>query len=456
MNSKELRERHDTFTYQDFEAENTGGELSLRYIFKIAPDIEFSSHVTIPVNKEVDPNVIANFGFHLGMIEAVSYWKSTCSPNFIVEAGNLTDRQVSWWHDLYMHGMGEFYYRNDIDFSGPDFLNIESPNQRSVSPKIAVPKTNGKLIMVGGGKDSVVTLKALGEQDDRQNVLLLNPTRAASETSRIAGFREPLIVKREIDKRLLKLNSDGYLNGHTPFSAYLSFLGLFVGTIHDYEHVIASNESSAGEGSLKYHGMDINHQYSKGGRYERLFREYSRRYLTDDVSYFSFLRPLSELQIAALFSSDNKYDDVFCSCNITRNEHFCGNCPKCAFVYLALSPFMEKDRKTNIFGGDEYFDNPKIQQHITDLVGMGEHKPLDCVGTEEESRLAILLTIDRMEHDGDQVPKFLYKVRDQIVRNKEADIPSLIKGLKNDWNKNNFLPEDYEQILRAKLSELEL
>jgi len=455
MKSEELRERHDTFTYQDFKAEEKDGELSLAYSFKITPDIEFTPRVTIPIDAEVNPDGVANFAFHLGMIEAVSYWKSTCSPNLKVKAGKLTDRQVGWWHDLYMHGLGEFYHQNNIDFSSPDFLQIQSTSHAQLPQRINNPEANGELIMVGGGKDSVVTLGAL-RAESRQNVLLLNPTRAARDTSRIAGFDKPIVVKREIDKRLLKLNAEGYLNGHTPFSAYLSFLGVFVGAIHDYEHVIASNESSAGVGSLEVHGMDINHQYSKGYRYEKMFREYAERNLTGDVSYFSFLRPLSELQIAALFSTESRYDEAFCSCNITRNEHFCGDCPKCAFVYLVLSPFLDSDRKTNIFGGDEYFDKPTIQQHISDLVGIGEHKPFDCVGTEEESQLALLLTIDRLEKAGEDVPEFLYKVRKNLNLGGSNDMENIARRLKSDWDADNFLPEDYEKILKRKLQELEL
>ena len=48
------------------------------------------------------------------MVELVSYWKITCSPEVIVEAGVLNDRQILWWKDLYFNGLGEFFYVNDI------------------------------------------------------------------------------------------------------------------------------------------------------------------------------------------------------------------------------------------------------------------------------------------------------------------------------------------------------
>ena len=74
-------------------------------------------------------------------------------------------------------------------------------------------------------------------------------------------------------------------------------------------------------------------------------------------SYFSLLRPFSELAVARQFARIDRYDAHFSSCN--RNFHllgerpaqrWCGACPKCHFVFLALAPFMPKPRLMGIFG----------------------------------------------------------------------------------------------------------
>ena len=61
------------------------------------------------------------------------------------------------------------------------------------------------------------------------------------------------------------------------------------------------------------------------------------------------MRPLSELAVAERFARTSRYDDVFSSCN--RNfrilgpkpaDRWCGQCPKCHFVFLALAPFMSR------------------------------------------------------------------------------------------------------------------
>lgn len=454
MNSIELRNKHPTFEYHKFTTARQGNSLDVLFHFLINPGIEFFPRITIPIVESVDDDVIATFAFHLGLIESVSYWKSTCSPNMIVNAGNLNDDQVRWWHDLFINGLGEFFYKNDVDFTVPNFLDIQ-PNTKAPkydSPKSA--KADGDLILVGGGKDSVVTLDMLSTLSKRKNVMMLNPTVAAEKSSQIARFRDPIIINRTIDKRLLQLNEQGYLNGHTPFSAYLSFLGVFTGMLHGYENVIVSNEAGAGEGNVNFLGMNVNHQYSKSYEYEKLFREYNRRYLSGDIVYFSFLRPLYELQIAALFAKSEKYDNVFCSCNVSRNQNWCGDCPKCAFVYLALTPFMDRERRQKIFGATDFFENPAIQKHIIDLVGLGEHKPFDCVGTEDESRLAVIMALQQYQLQVTTPPQILQDLASRLNLVKDSDRALFLKKIQTDWNESHFLPKEYEQLLKERLLQL--
>ena len=51
---------------------------------------------------------------------------------------------------------------------------------------------------------------------------------ATVNTARVAGLDEGhlLSVKRTLDKNMLELNRQGYLNGHTPFSALVAFSSL--------------------------------------------------------------------------------------------------------------------------------------------------------------------------------------------------------------------------------------
>jgi len=450
MTLSQLRHKHPRLIYRDFKVKQDEKNLQISFNFLLEPDIVFTPEILIPVmNRESRPGVgapaIKNLAFHLGLVEAINYWKAACPPELVVEAGYLSPDQIAWWRYLFIHGLGEFFYRNRIDFTTPDFLTIRS-TQRSNLCSLQRLDLNGDLILVGGGKDSIVTMETLKEISETKNVLMVNPGPNSISAVSLAGYQDPIVITRKIDPALLQLNKQGYLNGHTPFSAYLAFLGVFVAKLHGYKNVISSNELSAGEASLIYKSMEINHQYSKSFIFEKKFRDYSRRYLTDKVEYFSFLRPLYELQIAKQFSRLTKYDSAFTSCNVGRGKFWCGQCPKCAFSYLSLFPFMDSDRLNRIFGRD-LFEVPEIQNHILDLVGLGGYKPFDCVGTKDESVLAAALAIKKTKNQ----QEFLISLEQKLNLNDQESVKKLEGRIMENWSDQNFLPSEYSTILNRRL-----
>src|SRR5204863_10132709 len=107
------------------------------------------------------------------------------------------------------------------------------------------------------------------------------------------------------------------------------------------DEVVFSNERSADAPSFWSHGLPVNHQYSKGLAAERRLRNVLAE-VTPELAYYSLLRPLSELQIAGLFARLEAFQPVFTSCNAAfrleegrRVGRWCGQCPKCRFVFLA-------------------------------------------------------------------------------------------------------------------------
>ena len=297
-------------------------------------------------------------------------------------------------------------------------------------------------------------MEVLKDHPTRKGVLVLNPTRSAIENAKITDYSDPLIVKRIIDPELLELNAVGYLNGHTPFSAYLAFLGTFVGVLHDYKNIIVSNERSASEGNIIFHGSEINHQYSKSYHFEKLFREYATKYLSKDVQYFSFLRPLFDIQISRLFAQDTELHESFRSCNVNQKvDSWCGKCPKCAFVYMSVFPYISGQQAENIFSND-YYLTPEIGEHIRDLVGLGKHKPFECVGTEEESKLAVALSIRKYREAEKQVPPLLLTLEKELGISDESTVKMLEDRVNGKWNEENFLPDEHAQILKNAMRSL--
>lgn len=402
-----LRKKHPQFIYQKYRYQLRGGNLKISFVFKLEPDIYFKPEITI---KNVPGGSIPeNLVFHLGLMEILSYWKAACSPQIIIEPGSLTRKQIEWWKDLILKGMGQFFYENKIDWRKKNFLKMVSKNATLQYPTDSKLR-NRYLVPVGGGKDSIVTLEKLKKEKKEINALVLNPTEAAKKVLKVAGIKKPIIVERKIDPTLLKLNQKGYLNGHTPFTALLSFLAVFCGVLFGYKNIAFSNEKSANEGNFRYLGKIINHQYSKSSEFERKFKNYCQKYLIKNLNYFSFLRKYTELEISKMFSKYPKYFPVFSSCNVAGKigKRWCKNCPKCLFVYATLYPFLSKKEILKIFSQD-LFEKKSLLPAMKGLIGK-ERKPFECVGTYQESQLAFKLSLKKARESG-KIPYLLTKFK---------------------------------------------
>lgn len=390
-----LRKEHPIFEYQAFDFSMLKHEINIQFYFAIGA-YEFHPKMKLALGKYAIPtlqeNDIRGLVFQIGLIELISYWKCTCSPTLLIRPYTLSPEMQDWWKKLYFNGLGEFFYQNKIQTSEEDFLHFEFAENSTEAATLYYPHIldNDKVIVpIGGGKDSVVTLEAL--RKERQVIpFIINPRGATLDCARIAGFPaedDIVVLHREIAPQLLDLNQQGFLNGHTPFSAMLSFYTLLVSYGTNTREVALSNESSANEPTIP--GTKINHQYSKTLEYEEDFRYYVKNFLNDSNHYYSYLRPYTELQIAEMFARHPQYFPVFKSCNAGSKENkWCCNCSKCLFAYIILSPFIDNDTMVRIFGED-LLDKPELQQYFDELRGVAPNKPFECVGTIDEVNKAL-------------------------------------------------------------------
>ncbi len=347
----------------------------------------FLDHDVVSYN-DLTEDEFHNFVFHIGMVELISYWKLACPPVVKVVPHHLTEAQILWWKKLYFHGLGEFFYLNGIEEDMDGFMHIET-GSASIQRSRRILNDNQILIPIGGGKDSAVSLELMKNKGFRIYPTMINPREASQRTIEAAGFKmgDSLICTRKLDPLLLKLNTHGFLNGHTPFSSLLAFVTAFMALSSKSKYIGLSNENSANQSTVP--GTKINHQYSKSFEFELDFNSYVKQYLHPDLKYFSLLRPLSELQIAGLFSKIPWHFSGFRSCNVgSKADGWCGKCPKCLFTYIILAPFLSKEDLLSIFGSD-LLNSKELQPIFDELSGRLDVKPFECVGTPEEVKLAL-------------------------------------------------------------------
>nr|MDT0659690.1 hypothetical protein [Micromonospora sp. DSM 115978] len=333
----------------------------------------------------------------LHLVAGVSYYKTAAPPRLVLPAP-LGAAAVELITAVYTHGLAEYAYRNDL----PHVLELapEVPPGQVAEP-VPVDNRDGRpLSTVGGGKDSIVSLEALRRAGYDPVPFSVNPNPVIVAVNEASGLTA-LAARRRIDPLLFELNAAGARNGHIPVTAINSLIAVATAVLHGLGPVVMSNERSASDPNLVWHGHEINHQWSKGVVAEGLLREALTAHAGLVEPYFSLLRPLSELHIARLFAEITRYDDVVTSCNAAFKLHdptarWCGHCPKCRFVFLAMAPFMPRDRVVRIFGSDLLADPEQIPGYL-ELLGIDSHKPFECVGEVEESVVALRLLTERPE-----------------------------------------------------------
>lgn len=406
------------FNFLGYQGDKSNTRFTFQYSidFKGKDSLYFTETLILPSPLKANKEISAKFLEPLSLALGISYYKLYC-PKKITTPFTLSKEQAEFWNTVYKKGLGEFFYRNNLD---PNIIASFPYGKATPTPShIAVGNT--ALVGIGGGKDSIVVSELLKEMPKIGNSTPTKPISFVLETQKEDRVVNDVIdiignpsfkIKRFLDSQLF-LHHEGAYNGHIPISAIFAFTGLFGALASGAKYVIVGNEHSSNFGNLTYHGEIINHQWSKSAEFEALVQEYTRKYITNDIRYFSLVRQMYEIRIAQIFARYPKYFDSFTSCNRNFKVFYerttslwCGECPKCAFVFLMLAPFIPKTKLVKMFGKNMLADDTLVPLY-GDLLGFGKMKPFDCVGTFEESRAALWLV--RKTYSGDSVVKALLK-----------------------------------------------
>lgn len=402
----------------------------------------------------IDPDIMNTLLFHLSLAMGISYYKLCPTKNLVIESGSINEDQQDFRKTFYTQGLGEFFYTNKLSPQG--LLNFVNWT-KEIHQKLFSSHSNIPMIALGWGKDSLVSVEAV----KKLNIPFYTSTFGKDYyLHKVVGDTigaPKLLMKREIDPKLFEMNTQGYYNGHVPISWIIAFVLTTAAYLYEYRYIIMSNEKSANEGNTVLDGIEINHQRSKSYEFESDFSEYIKIYLSPDVKYFSLLRGMYEIKIAKIFAQYQQYFDVFSSCNNnfkiiesnkTTAHRRCGVCPKCAFVYATLRPFIS-DKDTQRIFSQELYDNPALIPLYRELLGIDGIKPFECVWTNEEVSYAMYLYYEKIK-DTPQISPIMNLFKHEILPNLSAhDLLLLEKKLFTLYTEESNIPEIFQTILRV-------
>lgn len=416
----ETTSRYDRDTFSVFRIlpwtlDQTTRTVTLRYAFD---DIhQFAEHVTLAASLPVGDGGAELAGRLAGVIDllavvaGVSYFKIGAPRRIEVDFA-LTAESLTMMRRVYDDGLREFAYRASVPipllteivadtftsagdirssrntpFGAPELLDRNAGvgvGAGNVGPRPLLP--------MGGGRDSALLASMLAPFDP---ILTVHGDNRFIDRLGDALDMQVHRVERTIDPLLFELNRGPAINGHVPVTAINSLIGVLTAVLVGATDVVMANERSASAASLTTDdGFAVNHQYSKSFDFEELLG--NAIVSVGGPGYFSGLRPWNELAIAKAFAARPFLHPAIMSCNrafirdpAKRSDGWCGHCDKCRFVWLTLSPFMERSDLVAMFGRDLFHIPPNLAGFAELL--RDDQRPWDCVGEPSEARLALRL-----------------------------------------------------------------
>lgn len=387
-------------------------KIEFRYIVKFNNEktLSFSEYILLPdetLFQRTNP-IILKILQSIHLILGISYFQLYFPPKIQINNFSLNQKQAKFWNQIYTDGLMQTYYFNAIDFR--NFITFPYTNTIVKSSKVKLkPRL---LIPLGGGKDSLVTYTIL--KNNHKNITFFNFGDFAIHKNLTKFTNENrIVIAREMDKKMIQSNKKVKItHRHVPIMAINMFMGLLVSILYSFDTIIFSNERSSDYGNIEYKGKTVNHQIDKSIQFEKLISTYINTYIISNIKIFSLLRPFHEIEIVRKFTSNTKFFKLFTSCNKNfkwvgniQKKLWCCQCDKCAFVFVLLAAFIPKSEVISIFK-ENLLNKESLFQSYKNLLGAGDMKPFECVGTPEETKVAFYYAYKRGEYENDYIMKY--------------------------------------------------
>jgi UDP-N-acetyl-alpha-D-muramoyl-L-alanyl-L-glutamate epimerase len=365
-------------------------------------------------------------------------------------ARHLTPELAALWRTVATRVWAQWRWEHELQDYVPQFANpLVSANGTSVQAPMGPTPL---LAFCGGGKDSLVALRLLERGKlpfatlayahsiygaaEPQHALI---DRVASATARTRAERQ-WIVDDFLDAPIVRTRPDlgikSLLAAETPASV---FAALPLALARGYTGLVVAHEASANAANLEWRGEQVNHQWGKSWDAEQLLDRYVRTQLLSNVRYFSVLAPIHDEVIFELLSRDAHLVPLTHSCNIAKP--WCGQCAKCAYVWLQFAAHLPSEIVHQTFGAN-LGERAANDRHFRELLGLAEHSPFECVGSVPEARLALALA-----HDRNALGPRLLSLAAEVEAHDAIDIATLARPLVEVGERHGMPPEVADAVM---------
>lgn len=347
--------------------------------------------------------------------------------------------QAQFLDQVYQDGLSEYAYKNKLRRDELAHFAASTSVDQITSEAFG---HQGILSLQSGGKDSLLVAQVLQSANKDWAPCFVDIN--GHHPMVLDDLGQPLkVVQRQIDFAGIKeAGQVSGRNGHVPVTMILASLAVTQAILLGKNEVVLAiaHEGEEAHDVIKSANDEpdllVRHQWSKTLMAEKILQEWVVRYISPDIKVGSILRHLSEMETVEQFIGRawSDFGHRFSSCNRanyrirTDNSElkWCGNCAKCANLFLLMAPFLEIEELKSLFKGQDLLAKQSLAEDFKGLLGVdGVIKPFECVGEIDELRLA-------------------YQMAKQRHADQLADLPFAVPAPDLDYDyRNEYQAQEY-------------
>jgi hypothetical protein len=315
----------------------------------------------------------------------------------------VDDAFWSLWETMFHHVWGVWRLEHDLPEYRLPRPSVRTTSSNSVTAVDAGHGDTQLLVLCGGGKDSLATMRLLERADfDYEVFVYSHSTYGRGQAQHrliddLLAHCRPRAVHRAwvhddaVDAPVAATAPELGIRRIVAAETVSSyFTALPVALQHGNVEVALGITRSTDEHNLVWDrtGEAINYLWGMSGTAESLLQDYVRQELVANLTMFHLLRPIYDVTVFSLLRRD--LDAVPSTHSCAQQKPWCCRCAKCLYVWMNYAAWLPAETVAGTFDIN-LFELPENRPMLRKMLGLESHKPTDCVGTVSEARLAFAM-----------------------------------------------------------------